>query len=908
MAPASPTRKAPKLAFLRGSFHAILVWPLAALLLTAIVWSMTFSKLGDARQTLRSNGAAHAVALSGAYAEQLSRSLEQIDQITLNLKYYWKNSAGALRLEQQLHEGLYPSSALLYVTIVNRHGDIMTSTLARKTTYVLADRDYFLAHQHSRSDALLISKPTIGRGSGKTIIRFSRRLNAPDGAFDGLVMVSVEPAYFSTFNLDARMGQRGFLSARMTDGVVLATETGAGLRSLSPVFSAAPVFAQANGVVSMEKEQFSDAQARIVAWHAVKNYPLLSVASLSEEDLLLPLATMSHEYRILAMAITAGLLLFAMIGMFLSSRLAWRRNQALQAREASGIVSEGGSEGFFMWHALRDHHGMVIDFIIGDCNERGASLYGLKKSEMLQRRLSTVYVSRAYFDQLMQTYLLAMETGFYEDDFLIGAASPMKVTWLHRKITRSHTGLILTLRDISEHKAHEKALSNQANSDALTALPNRHWLMDFLPLAIARARANHTTLALLFVDLDDFKNINDTMGHAAGDAVLQATAVRLRAAIRPSDNVVRLGGDEFTIILEQAEHTEHAPAAQQVSERIIAALNAPFVLAGLGSHMVQASIGISIYPQDGADVETLLKHADIAMYAAKASGKAGYRFFEPHLAQQLIVRLNNEQALRAAIDDDQFELHYQPRVDTISGELRSMEALVRWRHPQRGLVLPGEFIALAEETGLISRLGELVIEKACQQLALWQAKNLPPVPLSVNVSPRQFNHGNIADLFKSHMTRNGIAPSLVEIELTESCMMGENQAISEQLAALKSLGVKLLIDDFGTGYSSLSQLQRLDFDILKIDRAFTSQLGKGKQGDVFFMAIISMAHVLNIGVVAEGVETLEQLRILQTLSCNEVQGYFVSRPLPPDAMEQLMRQRFLFPDIPDACTPSLPTL
>jgi len=800
-----------------------------------------------------------------------------------------------------LHEGLYPASALLYVTIVNRHGEIMTSTLVGKTKYTLADRDYFQIHQRNRSNALLISKPDIGRLSGKHIIRFSRRMNAPDGAFDGLVMVSVEPSYFFTFDLDAGLGKRGFRSIRMTDGVVLTTETGSGLRSLSTVFCSDPAFTKASGVVSMGQEKFSDAHARIVAWHAIKTYPLLSVAALDEEDLLLPLTTMSRDYQILAMAISVGLLLFAMIGMFLSSRLAWRRNQALQAREASGIVSEGGSEGFFMWHALRDRDGVVIDFLIGDCNERGASMYGLKKSEMLQRKLSTVYVSRAYFDQLMQTYQVAIETGFYEDDFLIGAESPIKITWLHRKITRSNTGLVLTLRDISEHKAHEKALSNLANSDALTALPNRHWLMGFLPLAIERARARHTTLALLFVDLDDFKNINDTMGHAAGDAVLQEAAARLRAAVQPSDSVVRLGGDEFTIILE---HAEHAPAAEQVSLRIIAALNAPFVLAGLGSHVVQASIGISIYPQDGADVETLIKHADIAMYAAKANGKAGYQFFETHLAQQLIVRLNKEQALRAAIDDDQFELHYQPRVDTLSGELRSMEALVRWRHPQRGLVQPDEFIALAEETGLIAALGELVIEKACKQLALWQAKNLPPVPLSVNVSPRQFNQGNIADLFKMHMTRHKIAPSLVEIELTESCMMGENQAISEQLAALKSLGVKLLIDDFGTGYSSLSQLQRFDFDILKIDKAFTSQLGKGKQGEVFFRAIISMAHVLHIGVVAEGVETLEQLRILQTLSCNEVQGYFVSRPLAADAVEQLMRQRFLFPDACRLAPPS----
>lgn len=883
-----------KLGFLRGRFHTILIWPIAGLLLTAVIWTATFFQIDQERQALLKSGVKEATSLSKDYAEQLSHSLEQIDQITLNLKYYWKNSGGTLKLDEQMHEGLYPTSALLYVSIVDRHGSIASSTLARKTNSDHANRDYFLAHEDNPSNELLISKPSIGFGSGKQVIRFSRRLNADDGSFDGLVMVSVEPAYFSAYDDGAQLGERGFLSLMSRDGTAMSTKAAESIRALPAAFNSPPSFESTTGVVTMGRGKFADHEARIVAWQAVKNYPLVSVVGLSEEDTLMPLQAIARDYRISAFMRTAAVLIFALIGMFLSSRLAWSKYKVEQMREAYGITTEGGREGFFMWRALRDRNGQIIDFVIVDCNESGASLYGMKKSALLGRRLSAIYDNRAHFQRLMQTYIHAMEVGFYEDDFPIPPESPLKMAWLHRKMMRSNVGLVLTLRDISERKAHEQVMSSLANSDALTALPNRHWLLGFLPSAIERARSSHTMLALIVVDIDDFKNINDTMGHAVGDELLQAVAIRLLSVIRSPDTVVRLGGDEFTLILE---HPEDIAAIERISKRVIAVLEQPLLLAGKNRHVVTASIGISIYPKDGDSIETLLKHADIAMYTAKANGKAGYQFFQPQLSQNLVVRLNNEQALRAAIDNDEFELYYQPRVDAVSGELRSMEALLRWMHPQRGMVMPDEFIPMSEETGLIVALGELAIEKACSQLARWKAENLPLVPVSINVSLRQFNQGNLDQIFALHIKRHGIAPTLVEVELTESCMMEENHLASAQLAALKSLGLKLLIDDFGTGYSSLSQLQRLDLDILKVDKAFTSKLGKGKDGEVFFKAIISMAHVLNMSVVAEGVETLEQLCMLQALSCNEVQGYFVSEPLPAREMAQLMLKRYLFPSV-----------
>nr|WP_249222898.1 EAL domain-containing protein [Noviherbaspirillum sp. L7-7A] len=460
---------------------------------------------------------------------------------------------------------------------------------------------------------------------------------------------------------------------------------------------------------------------------------------------------------------------------------------------------------------------------------------------------------------------------------------------MHRRLVRSGDGVAITLRDISEAKAHEQALEVLGNTDALTSLNNRHWLTGYLPAALSDARRHEARLAVLYLDLDDFKDVNNTMGHDAGDDVLCQAGQRIQSVLRPGDHVVRLGGDEFTVLLSQVDARDDAV---RVAARILDVLEAPFQVRGGFAPKVRASVGISIYPEDGGSAEALLKHADTAMYAAKNEGKARYAFYTPALTEEIVRRVSNESALRRAIEERQFVLHYQPRVNAASGELLSMEALVRWAHPERGLVPPLEFIPLAEQTGLIVDIGRLVIEQACAQIAAWQARRLRVVPVSVNVSPAQFAQSSLKEIIAAAIKCHGIAPSLLEIEITESCMMQDSDRVAEDIAAVKALGVRISVDDFGTGYSSLSQLQRLDLDVLKVDRAFTKALDGGKQGEAFFMTIVSMAHILDMQVVAEGVETLEQLRILQTLGCNEVQGYFISRPVPAVQAEAFLTQRY----------------
>jgi diguanylate cyclase (GGDEF)-like protein len=874
-----------------SDFRSLLIGPAACFFLACLLWGLILSKLVGEREAVKEQAFRHASSLSKAYVEQLMRSVEQIDQITLNLKYYWKETRGGIRLDKQAEEGLYPKSALLYVAIIDRHGNLVTSTLDDKASLNLADEDSFQAHKGGLRETLLISEPELSPRIGKTVIRFTRRLEAVDGSFAGMVSVAVEPPYLASFTDESSLGENDSFALRRRDGPLLLVKMGEKIRSLTTIYHSPPPFESDKGVIQEPKEKFVDDMPRFIAWQKVPSYPLVAIVALSEHDIFAAHHAKARDYHQIAIAGSVFLLFLAMLGMLISSRMARRKQQEDEVKNAYRLATDGAREGFYMVRAVYDKNKGIADFLLEDCNERGAAYYGSKRTKLVGARLSDLF-SGEHGRQVLAVFRLAMENGFYEDEFKVPPHSPLQVSWMHRRLVRSGDGLAVTLRDISDIKANEEALSRLANADAVTTLPNRHWLMNYLPRAIEQASCGNRVLALLFVDLDDFKNINDTLGHAAGDELLQAVALRLKSILRPQDSVVRLGGDEFTLILERVDGDN---GVSGVADRIVKSLCEPFSLAGGSTHLVHASIGISMFPQDGADGETLLKHADIAMYAAKANGKGHYEFYQPHLSENLVTRLNKEQALRQAIERDEFILYYQPRVDTFSGELRAMEALVRWVHPERGVVPPNDFIAMAEQTGLIVQLGELVINKACAQLAQWKAQRLAVVPVSINVSPRQFNQGNLAALFASYMTQYGIDPSLVEIEITESCMMGEGNAVTEELAAIEALGVTLLVDDFGTGYSSLSQLQRLDMDVLKIDRAFTAQLCNGKDGEAFFMAILAMAQVLGMAVVAEGVETVEQRHVLQALSCNEIQGYLVSRPVPADEMELMMMKRFLLP-------------
>lgn len=873
----------------------VLMWPITCLALGLLLWGATLSKVNLEKQFLEKNALKDATFLSAAYAQHLSNAVEQADQITRLVKYQWEHSNRTLKLEDSFQIGSFPGSRHLFVNLIDSNGATITRSLSTGRRDYIADRDYFIFHKQNKANVLFVGQPVTSRSTGKTVIHFSRRLEKLDGTFDGVVVVSVEPIFFSSFYGGKELGQTGLLAMIGKDRILRTSTTGGAAgkstAAIAGPLASIPTFSGEQGARLMAGTPwFTDNHARFVGWSALESHPFIAMVGLSKDELYAPHLQTWETYKTYASVGSIFLIISALVGMIFSSRLAWSAHRAEKIREEYGIATEGGIDGFYLWRALRDKSGTPIDFEILDCNERGASLYGLTKAQMLGRKISGFYDDASLVERLLKTHRHAMETGFYEDEYRVPPESPVKEEWLHRRLVRSNLGLAVTLRDISKAKAHERELLRLANEDELTRLPNRNWFVHFLPTAIERAKSGGTKLGILFIDLDNFKDINNALGHSVGDELLREASLRLQAVLRPSDSAVRFGGDEFIIILEDIVRETKATT---VASRIVDAFNQPFELPS-GRHVISASIGISLYPRDGEDVETLMKNADIAMYATKGAGKGHFRFFDPQLYIHMKHRLETEQALLRALEHDQFVLFYQPRVSAATGKLCGMEALVRWLHPERGMVPPLEFISLAENTGLILKLGEVVMAKACAQLAAWRDQGLPLVPVSINVSAKQFNQGNIKQLLESHLARHGMPPTLVEIEITESVMMGEHTEIIDQLAAIRGLGIKVLVDDFGTGYSSLSQLQRLDMDVLKIDRAFTAELGT-KEGEILFRAIMSMAHALGMTVVAEGVETIEQVRILQELSCDEIQGYFISKPLPANELPVLMQKQFLFP-------------
>jgi diguanylate cyclase (GGDEF)-like protein len=442
-------------------------------------------------------------------------------------------------------------------------------------------------------------------------------------------------------------------------------------------------------------------------------------------------------------------------------------------------------------------------------------------------------------------------------------------------------GWVATHVDVTEQRRSEAKIIHMAQHDALTDLPNRALLQERLERALTITRGQGTNLAVLMLDLDRFKEVNDTLGHPAGDTLLQAVAARLRGCVRETAFIARLGGDEFAVIEYVVNPAAEAAA---IAEKIRVALCEPF---DLGDHQVTTgtSIGIAIAPDDGDDSEKILKSADLALYSAKSGGRGTFRFFEPELDQRMHARRNLERDMRSALVNDEFELHYQPFVDVRSGEICGCEALLRWHHPERGLVMPAEFIPLAEETGLIVPIGEWVLRAACAEAAKWPVH----LKIAVNLSPAQFRSKKLVPVVLDALATSEIAAGRLELEVTETVIMHDSETVFAALVQLHEIGVRIALDDFGTGYSSLSFLQRFSFDKIKIDRSFVNELsGANEQSRLFARAVVRFAVSLGKTTTAEGVETREQLDILRADACVEMQGYYFSRPIPGDEIASIL--------------------
>jgi diguanylate cyclase (GGDEF)-like protein len=850
-----------------------LVWPVLAVVCCAALWTVTLLRADAETRRAHELVLKEADTYAQAYEQYVTRSIAQMDQITMQLKHSWEHAQRPRLLEDMLADGMFTDRAFVSVSIVGPDGVTRSSARGEDYPLPMADTAFFLQHKNNNSTAMRVDLAPGRFDAGRQVVLFTRRLDRADDEFDGIVVMAVDSGYFTSFVGQSTLGRDGLLALADTEGKFWIEQR----RTLDP----AGIGPLAGGPRLVEAGGFRDGVARALGWRASSVYPVVAMVALSQREGNAAARSHWEASRDRAVAASIGLLLLSALASVLSLRAAAREREHEAVRLAYRTATESANDGFYMAAPVRDRNRQIVDFRIIDCNERGASFYGLRRSDLVGSLVSKMDRGMAGAE-VIATYRLAMSNGFYEEERRMPADDRLTIAWGRRRLVRVGDGLAVTLQDISERKQHETEMERLANEDPLTGLRNRSWLLNHIPTLLDGPTHGDGGLALLFVDLDEFKQVNDTHGHAVGDQLLAAAARRLGTVLRPSDQVVRFGGDEF-VVLMQAGHDESQIAA--VAERIVASFRAPFALDDGIQASVGASVGISLSPRDGNDAGTLIRNADMAMYAAKDEGRGRFRFFDQGLAGEITRRARLKSELAGAIDAQQFLLHYQPRVDPVSGTLLSMEALLRWRHPESGMVPPGDFIPLAESSGLILQIGALVIDMACAQLAAWRARGLALVPVSINVSPRQFGRGGVVRQFDAALKRHGLPAALVEVEITESAMMGDQEEILAELAALRARGIKLHIDDFGTGYSSLSQLRTLKMDVLKVDRAFTAELEQG-EGRIFFEAIVSMAHALRMTVVAEGVETVAQLGILRELGCDEVQGYYIARPLDPAELEK----------------------
>ncbi len=516
--------------------------------------------------------------------------------------------------------------------------------------------------------------------------------------------------------------------------------------------------------------------------------------------------------------------------------------------------------------------------------DAGCRISGYTREELIGKNIWTInYPGEKYaqVERLFRIFEISESVKDYEMTIETKSGESRDISWT--SINRyDDEGKLLEVigvgQDITELKRSQAELETLAHHDPLTELPNRLYLSVRMDMALERAKRRSTSGALLFLDLDHFKNINDSLGHYAGDELLMQAATRLKECVRQEDTVARIGGDEFTLLLEDVNSTSNAISA---AEKIIKAFDKPFELQGRELH-ITPSIGISMYPRDGESIDLLLRNADAAMYEAKEQGRNAYAVYTESLTSEALERMQLEQNLRKALQNDEFVLCYQPQIDMRTGAVIGAESLIRWHHPEKGMIPPNDFIPMAEESGLIVPIGAWVLYEACRQAKIWLDAGLPLHRMAVNIAGPQVSRGDLIALCREALDISGLHPEHLELEVTEGFIMSEADDAIETLEGLRDLGVSLSVDDFGTGYSSLAYLKRLPINKIKIDRSFVRDIPEDADDIAITRAVIALGDNLRLEVIAEGVETEEQRTFLVDEGCFKGQGYLFSKPLPPE--------------------------
>jgi diguanylate cyclase (GGDEF)-like protein/PAS domain S-box-containing protein len=969
-------------------------------IMIALVWLSLYVYRSGERDHAERAAVQNAGNLARVFEEHLSRSLTHVDGALVVLRAMYERYPEGFDFADWAHISDIVGSPALQLVIVGPDGIVKMRNVGSVVPPVdVSDREHFRTLAASEADELIISKPVVGRATGKISVHLSRRLRNPDGSFAGIITASLDPDYFGRFYSSVDIGGDGYIRVIGFDGIVRAADArtsdavGMDLRgaSLLERYAAAPT-----GWYYHDNAR-SDGIRRLMAYRTASGYPLIVMVGLATHEIFATHLAKQRAYSSIASLIT--LLILLVVGFSIWGRIkletttAALHTQNLRFDTALNNMSHGlcmfdasarlvvcnerylqiyglspdiVKPGYTLLELLEHRRAsgtfardpqQYIDYLRGEIaagkdvtvfgdlpdgrviavvnrpmagggwvavhediteqrraeqelartknfldtvienvpstifvkdardfrfvlvNRAGEEFFGLP-AEQIIGKTSYEFLPKAAADSVAARDYELLRVGrqdFYQEQPLHLPGHETRLVSTRRRVIHGADGepqyLIVLVDDITEQKRAEARIAHMARHDALTDLPNRVLLMERIDEALARQRRRGERFCVFLLDLDQFKSINDSLGHSVGDVLLKAVAQRLIASCRETDVVARLGGDEFAI-LQTIEGEERATAVA-LADRILEAITAPYDLDGQQA-IIGTSIGIATAPDNGTDGDQLLMKADLALYRAKSEGRSQYRFFAPEMEAEVRARHALDIDLRTALARGEFELHYQTLVDIATRETRGAEALVRWRHPQRGLVAPDRFIPAAEESGLIVPLGAWILRTACADAAGWP----PHCKVAVNLSPAQFRRGDLVDTVSRALAESGVSPQRLELEITESVFLQKSEENLAVLHQLKSLGVSIVLDDFGTGYSSLSYLKMFPFDKIKIDRTFVEELASRADCASIVGAVINLGRSLDIGTVAEGVETPEQLTLLRAAGCREAQGYLFSRPVP----------------------------
>jgi diguanylate cyclase (GGDEF)-like protein/PAS domain S-box-containing protein len=993
---------------------------LLGIVLVGLLWLGLNAHLDDRHNSAERAAIQNTNNLTRAFEEHLSRTLKDIDRSLRIARARYLRSPNIAEFVSWLRGSELFDDATLQFVIIGPDGFLEFSSLAPLSTRMdLSDREHFRVHVNAKIDELFISKPVLGRLSGKWTVQLARRIERADGTFGGVILAGFDPTRLSHLYESVDVGRGGYVSIIGVDGIVRAT-SGHAPAPLGADMSKTPLFQHYPKTPSgwfYTADDRGEGTTRLTAYRAVHGYPLVVLVGLSNGDIFAGLHADQRRYYSVAALLT--LLVLAVIGFGIRSRRAReriaddleRQNIRLNAllanmpvgvsmfdrshrlaiwndrycrmyglpqavatlgtplreinrfRQAHRTFSTEEEEEFYEGLADRLHEGLLLErtFRLDDGRSiavRHQPLHGggwisihedITAQQLAQARLEQtkqfldtvienvptsiavkdpdtrkfVLVNRAYEgfmglprDQLvgktafdlfssqdaeaitrLDSEALQFNKHLIGADFAVETpANGRRVVNTTRLLVSDGSAktryLIVVIEDVTARRKSEEQIAYLAHHDALTSLLNRVKFVERLDKMLARI-PHGGQLVLLYLDLDRFKEVNDTLGHHVGDDLLREVAGRLSRCVRDTAVVARLGGDEFAVADAAIDHPADTSA---LAERICATIRAPY---DLGGHqvVVGASIGVACAPKDATTSAELMKQADMALYKTKAEGRNGYRFFNPEMGERANARRKLESELRDAINRGEFTLFYQPVINIKLNKITGLEALVRWDHPKRGLVLPGEFIPISEDTGLIVPLGEWVLRQACSDAAKWPSH----LKIAVNLSPTQFRSEGLASVVVGALAAAGISPRRLELEITEEMFFERNRDNLAVLERLRGLGVQIVMDDFGIGYSSLNYLRSFPFDRIKIDKSFVHDLSSGNELSLAIVqAVARLAGVLRVPATAEGVETAEQLELIRAAGCTEFQGNLFSAPKAAGELTEFfpMSEPVLPPDVP----------